>query len=590
MDKENSRPDRPETDAEASTSSSSSSSASQSRKRDRRSRDLNSNRASSSSKRLVIRPRFQLRAGNIVDALDGVDCWTEALIKKVVEKSDHYSVLVHYLYWDSKYDAWIRVSHSQISNPDDKSGASLQCLRFGSRTYQEGGTFRVGQRVDLLDIHPAQNKWTEGDVIAVEDSRIKVHFRGWAAKFDEWLSKGSRRIKPFGRETRRQFCADHKVRITAMRNEALRMFNLKAPMAASNRPALASKSNNVSLSLSDAGANAEALRRQGWETRKVAGDGNCLFRAVSHQLFGTEEHHPTLRRLCMDYMENERAYFQPFVAVANAEEAYLSVDSADAFARYVERKRRHGVWGDEPEIQALCELFRVSAVVYGLDDSERNLRVFQQYEMGIEGTVRLFYLGRCHYDSIVDVDRTFRGILPPSRLSCEAERRRIQLCKDRGSGDVDLALRMSEKEAVEQGLIDEAIRQSRRHFDSIDLEVQSLSNQDLEERIVSAAMAESEEAAELEMALKASAEEAKGSNDALQRALRESREEAKGSDDALEMALRESRSESKMLSEEEQLQMALQASVGGGVDAMIFGNSDEDALLQAAMMESLKER
>ena len=43
------------------------------------------------------------------------------------------------------------------------------------------------------------------------------------------------------------------------------------------------------------------------------GDGNCLFRSVSHQVYGDDVHHDVVRRKCMDYMDAEQAFFEPYV-------------------------------------------------------------------------------------------------------------------------------------------------------------------------------------------------------------------------------------------------------------------------------------
>jgi len=46
----------------------------------------------------------------------------------------------------------------------------------------------------------------------------------------------------------------------------------------------------------------EALKSQGLEMVFMEGDGNCLFRAMSHQLFGDPDMHGEVRRCCMDFM------------------------------------------------------------------------------------------------------------------------------------------------------------------------------------------------------------------------------------------------------------------------------------------------
>lgn len=44
------------------------------------------------------------------------------------------------------------------------------------------------------------------------------------------------------------------------------------------------------------------LRAKGWELRKQEGDGNCLFRAISQQIYGDPGMHGDIRRQCLDFM------------------------------------------------------------------------------------------------------------------------------------------------------------------------------------------------------------------------------------------------------------------------------------------------
>ena len=55
-------------------------------------------------------------------------------------------------------------------------------------------------------------------------------------------------------------------------------------------------------------------------------------------------------------MSLERPFFQSFVE-----------DDGEAFDRYISEKRRDGSWGDEPEIQALCELYDRPCEVWAYD-------------------------------------------------------------------------------------------------------------------------------------------------------------------------------------------------------------------------------
>ena len=103
----------------------------------------------------------------------------------------------------------------------------------------------------------------------------------------------------------------------------------------------------------------EALADKELEIVGAEGDGNCLFRTVSHQMYGRQDHHAMIRSACVDYMENEAAYFSNFV-----------VGGHQTFAEYLSNMRQDGEWGDEPEIQAMCEMYDRPADVYVYDEEE----------------------------------------------------------------------------------------------------------------------------------------------------------------------------------------------------------------------------
>ena len=83
-----------------------------------------------------------------------------------------------------------------------------------------------------------------------------------------------------------------------------------------------------------------ALRQWDLAVRTVLGDGNCLFRAASLQLYGSEDWHEAVRMTCVDLMELHAARFAPFVE-----------GGRDAFPAYLRAMRRPGCWGDDPELQ-----------------------------------------------------------------------------------------------------------------------------------------------------------------------------------------------------------------------------------------------
>lgn len=96
----------------------------------------------------------------------------------------------------------------------------------------------------------------------------------------------------------------------------------------------------------------DALTKQGLTVVPVLGDGNCLFRAVAHQIYGDESYHAIVRAKCLDYMEVESDFFSQFVE-----------GGKDMFPLYLQAKRTDACWGDDPEIEVSVGVSGVRPVV-----------------------------------------------------------------------------------------------------------------------------------------------------------------------------------------------------------------------------------
>lgn len=44
------------------------------------------------------------------------------------------------------------------------------------------------------------------------------------------------------------------------------------------------------------------INKKGWVIKKMAEDGACLFRAVADQIYGDQDMHSVVRKLCIDYI------------------------------------------------------------------------------------------------------------------------------------------------------------------------------------------------------------------------------------------------------------------------------------------------
>ena len=99
---------------------------------------------------------------------------------------------------------------------------------------------------------------------------------------------------------------------------------------------------------------------------KTENDGNCLYRAVSRQLYGDDRHHKIVRLKCMEYIHLQGKYFMGFID----KERYGTI------REYVTENKRDKVWGDNIEIQAMAELYALPVEIYEYGTTPA--RVFNQ--------------------------------------------------------------------------------------------------------------------------------------------------------------------------------------------------------------------
>lgn len=149
-----------------------------------------------------------------------------------------------------------------------------------------------------------------------------------------------------------------------------------------------------------------ALGRLGYSVITQKGDGNCLFRSISHQIYGTPDNHLIVRHKyrffvfnflfrCLEYMVQRKAWYSLFIA--------------QDFDEYIREKAKDGTWGDDPEIQACCELYTRPAEIwaYNQEVGAKQLKTFHSPTTAAAATtttvqypIRLSYYGGGHYNSI----------------------------------------------------------------------------------------------------------------------------------------------------------------------------------------------
>jgi hypothetical protein len=85
---------------------------------------------------------------------------------------------------------------------------------------------------------------------------------------------------------------------------------------------------------------------------EVRSDGNCLPRAIAHQLFGDEKYHLYVRETLVRFMWNHEFYFSERVKV----EHHMSFES------YMAKAQRDKEYLGELEIEAACGVFMLSDI------------------------------------------------------------------------------------------------------------------------------------------------------------------------------------------------------------------------------------
>lgn len=174
------------------------------------------------------------------------------------------------------------------------------------------------------------------------------------------------------------------------------------------------------------------MRKKGFMIKAMLEDGACLFRAVADQVYGDQEMHSSIRKLCMDYMQKNSDYYSQYIT--------------EEFDKYVERKRCDHIHGNHVEMQALSEMFNRPIEVYHYSPEPINIFGMRQTD---NEPIRISYHRNVHYNSIVDPFKATVGVglgLPSFKPGA-AEK---TLVSD--------AIRASEESELEQAMLEDKLR------------------------------------------------------------------------------------------------------------------------------------
>lgn len=177
----------------------------------------------------------------------------------------------------------------------------------------------------------------------------------------------------------------------------------------------------------------EKLHKKGYSIKKMGEDGACMFRAVADQIYGDQEMHTAVRKLCMDYMAKNSDYYSQYVT--------------EDFEKNVQRKRSDHIHGNHIEMQAMSEMFNRHIEVYHY--SSEPINIFHGSQKTDNEPIRLSYHRNVHYNSIVDPYKATIGVglgLP----SFKPDVMNKTLVND--------AIRASENLQLEQAMLEDKLR------------------------------------------------------------------------------------------------------------------------------------
>jgi len=139
----------------------------------------------------------------------------------------------------------------------------------------------------------------------------------------------------------------------------------------------------------------EDLKKMGFVIVRMRGDGNCLFRAIAHQVYGDPEMHDEVRKRCIEYMEKERDHYSQFVS--------------EDFNEYIARKKKDKCYGNNMEIQAITEIFNRPIEVYAYGQTDP-INIFHNSYQTDNSPMRLSYHHGNHYNSVIDPKNPSVGV------------------------------------------------------------------------------------------------------------------------------------------------------------------------------------
>lgn len=386
-----------------------------------------------------------IHRGTSIDYQEEDGNWYAAEVRKIDRRNRQ--MFISFLNAGEIFDKWV-VFDNKIA-------------RMNTYTYDNNGNFKVGQMIEYSE----GNAWKKGVITAVSAETNRVQVNAHQSYDVLWINSPRMNVRAMVRHPVRNF---RRWKIPT----STPGWRNSSPTSVRESSSREMHTRQISEFSDRYSHYIQAIEKMNLHVVQVNGDGNCLFRSVAHQIYGDEELHEIVRDHCLNYMEADAIFFSQFVE-----------GGEQCFSQYLSAKRTLGCWGDDPEIQALCEIYDRPAEIFAYDPvhGARKLRTFHEAVINLENArqnssstvqgnqrhfIKLSYYGGGHYDSIVDSFHQ-NNLIPAMNIG-KIERAAISRCghrREAAAADLFVGLedtkRVTDTEATDRAALDLAIQISR---------------------------------------------------------------------------------------------------------------------------------
>ncbi|KMZ69321.1 OTU-like cysteine protease-like [Zostera marina] len=131
----------------------------------------------------------------------------------------------------------------------------------------------------------------------------------------------------------------------------------------------------------------QRLHAYGLLEKKVSGDGNCQFRAISDQLFKTPEHHKYIRKHAVKQLKEFQSLYEGYVPMK--------------YKRYCKKMKKSGEWGDHLTLQAASDKFGAKICLLTSFRDTCFVEIVPQ-QQAPQREIWLSFWSEVHYNSVYD--------------------------------------------------------------------------------------------------------------------------------------------------------------------------------------------